>query len=75
MNNNGTVISFQYREGPDPLLRTNEIELSFVDTVLRMRTRKDMESKLGKVIYSITSYEKVKRPNPIMKKILFSWCL
>ena len=61
MNNNGTLISFQYREGLDPLLRSNESELSFVDTVLRMRTRKDMEPKLGRVIYSLTLYEKVKR--------------
>jgi len=37
MNDNGTLISFQYREGLDPLLRTNESELSFVDTALRMR--------------------------------------
>ena len=61
INNNGAVIVHQYREGLDPLLRTNESELSFVDTVLRMRTRKDMEPKLGKVLYSLTSYEKVKR--------------
>jgi hypothetical protein len=61
INNNGAVIVYQYREGLDPLLRTNESELSFVDTVLRMRTRKDMEPKLGKVLYSLTSYEKVKR--------------
>ena len=61
INDNGAVIVYQYREGLDPLLRTNESELSFVDTVLRMRTRKDMEPKLGKVIYSLTLYEKVKR--------------
>src|SRR5919108_2740373 len=61
INDNGAVIVYQYREGLDPLLRTNESELSFIDTVLRMRTRKDMEPKLGKVIYSLTSYEKVKR--------------
>lgn len=61
INNNGTVIAYQYREGVDPLLGTSESELSFVDTALRMRTRKDMEPKLGKVIYSLTLYEKVKR--------------
>jgi hypothetical protein len=61
INNKGTVIAYEYREGLDPLLRTNESELSFIDTVLRMRTRKDMEPKLGKVIYSLTLYEKVKR--------------
>jgi hypothetical protein len=30
-------------------------------SVLRMNTRKDYESKLGKPIYSFTSYEKLKR--------------
>jgi hypothetical protein len=61
INNKGTVIAYEYREGLDRLLRTNESELSFIDTVLRMRTRKDMEPKLGKIIYSLTLYEKVKR--------------
>ena len=61
VNATGTVISYQYRDGLEPLLKTNESELSFIDTVLRMRTRKDMEAKLGKVLYSLTSYEKVKR--------------
>src|SRR5947199_10385157 len=61
VNNMGTIIAYQYRDGLDPLLKTNETELSFIDTVLRMRTRKDMEPKLGKVIYSLTIYEKVKR--------------
>jgi hypothetical protein len=61
INNMGMIMTYQYRDGLDPLLKNNESELSFVDTVLRMRTRKDMESKLGKVIYSLTVYEKVKR--------------
>ncbi len=61
VNNMGTIIAYQYRDGLDPLLKTNETELSFIDTVLRMRTRKDMEPKLGKTIYSLTLYEKVKR--------------
>jgi hypothetical protein len=61
VNNRGTIIAYQYRDGLDPLLKTNETELSFIDTVLRMRTRKDMEPKLGKVVYSLTTYEKVKR--------------
>jgi hypothetical protein len=30
-------------------------------SVLRMNTRKDYESKLGKPIYSFTLYEKLKR--------------
>jgi len=32
-----------------------------IESVLRMNTRKDFESKLGKPIYSFTLYEKVKR--------------
>lgn len=60
-NNTGKLIAYKYRKGLEPLLRSNESELSFIDSALRMRTRKDMEPKLGKAIYSITLYEKVKR--------------
>jgi hypothetical protein len=60
-SNTGKLISYKYRKGLEPLLRSNESELSFIDSALRMRTRKDMEPKLGKVTYSLTSYEKVKR--------------
>ena len=60
-NNTGKLIASKYRKGLEPLLRSNESELSFLDSALRMRTRKDMEPKLGKVIYSFTIYEKVKR--------------
>jgi hypothetical protein len=61
INDMGIIITYQYRDGLDPLLKTKECELSFIDTVLRMRIRKDMEPKLGKVLYSLTLYEKVKR--------------
>jgi hypothetical protein len=60
-NNAGKIIAHKYRKGLDPLLGSNESELSFIDSALRMRTRKDMELKLGRAIYSITLYEKVKR--------------
>jgi hypothetical protein len=61
INDMGIIITYQYKDGLDPLLKTKECELSFIDTVLRMRIRKDMEPKLGKVLYSLTLYEKVKR--------------
>ena len=32
-----------------------------IQSVLRMNTRKDFESKLGKPIYSFTIYQKIKR--------------
>ena len=60
-NNAGKIIAYKYRKGLDPLLGSNESELSFIDSALRMRTRRDMEPKLGRAIYSITLYEKVKR--------------
>ena len=61
INNMGLIIAYRYRDGLNPLLKTKECEISFIDTVLRMRIRKDMEPRLGKVIYSLTLYEKVKR--------------
>ena len=55
----GKVIAYRYRNKVDPLLTSNETQLSFIDSALRMRIRKDMEPKLGKVICSIVLYEKV----------------
>jgi hypothetical protein len=49
------------RSGLTPLLTLKEIEKLAIDSVLRMNTRKDFESKLGKPLYSFTVYEKVKR--------------
>src|SRR5215210_427166 len=43
------------------LLTPQEIEMFAIESVLRMNTRKDFESKLGKPIYSFTLYRKVKR--------------
>jgi hypothetical protein len=42
-------------------LTEDESDLSTIESVLRMRTRADLQSKLGKPIYSFTLYEKVKR--------------
>lgn len=60
-NKFGKQIVVAYREGLDPLLTDSESELYAIETVIRMNTRKDFESKLGKPIYSFTLYEKVKR--------------
>jgi hypothetical protein len=57
----GKVIAYRYRKKVDPLLTSNETQLSFIDSALRMRIRKDTEQKLGKAICSITLYEKVTR--------------
>jgi hypothetical protein len=57
----GKIVAARYRNRLDPLLTVDELDLSFLESVFRMSTRKDMTSKLGKPIYSCTLYEKVKR--------------
>ncbi len=57
----GKLIAYKYRKDAIPLLTSDETHLSVLDTALKMRIRKDMEAKLGKVICSITLYEKVTR--------------
>jgi hypothetical protein len=60
-NKFGKQIVVEYRKGLTPLLTDTESELYAVESVMRMNTRKDFESKLGKPIYSFTLYEKIKR--------------
>jgi hypothetical protein len=72
VNNMGTIIASQHRDEVEtkkehPLLTKNELELSAIEAVLRMLTRKDMMSKLGKPIYSFTLYEKVKRATILLE--------
>jgi hypothetical protein len=57
----GKQIASSYRAELVPLLTPMEIEMSAIESVLRMKTRKDFESKLGKPIYTFTFYQKVKR--------------
>jgi hypothetical protein len=56
-----TIVSAKYRPGLVPLLTQQETIESVEHSVLRMSTRRLMEAKLGKILYSITFYEKVKR--------------
>ena len=60
-NKFGKQIVVEYRKGLTPLLTESESELYAIESVIRMNTRKDYESKLGKPIYSFTLYEKIKR--------------
>jgi hypothetical protein len=60
-NKMGNQIISRYRSGLTPLLTPKEIEMYAMESVLRMNTRKDFESKLGKPLYSFTLYQKVKR--------------
>ena len=56
-----TIVSSKYRAGLVPFLTQQETIESVEHSVLRMSTRRLMEAKLGKILYSITFYEKVKR--------------
>ncbi len=60
-NMRGTIVSAKYRAGLVPLLTREETIESIEHSVSRMSTRRLIEGKLGKTIYSITLYEKVKR--------------
>jgi hypothetical protein len=60
-NTMGKTVKVAYRKGSDHLLTPDESDLSTIESVLRMTTRGDLQSKLGKPIYSFTLYEKVKR--------------
>jgi hypothetical protein len=57
----GNQIISRYRSGLTPLLTPSETEMYAMESILRMNTRKDYESKLGKPIYSFTIYQKLKR--------------
>lgn len=60
-NKMGNQIISRYRSGLTPLLTPKETEMYAIESVLRMKTRKDFESKLGKPIYTFTLYQKIKR--------------
>jgi hypothetical protein len=58
-NKMGKTITTAYRKRSDHLLTEDESDLSTIESVLRMRTRGDLQSRLGKPIYgkSKTSHD------------------
>ena len=59
----GKQIVSSYRVELVPLLIPQEIEMLAIQSVLRMNTRKDFESKLGKPIYFFYNISEDKRGN------------
>ncbi len=59
----GNILATKYRKDVEksPLLTEDELRLSMSQSLLRMGTRKASEGSLGRPLYSITTYEKVKR--------------
>jgi len=57
----GKVVMEEYRKGAFPLLSKEEAALSVMQASIRMGSRKTMQPRLGKIVYSFTLHEKVKR--------------
>ncbi|MFL6424850.1 MAG: hypothetical protein ACJ71R_14835 [Nitrososphaeraceae archaeon] len=64
----GNMVAEAYREGLVPLLTKQETELSALQAIVKMATRRALEEKkLGKTIYAFALYEKLKRATvPLM---------
>lgn len=60
-NRVGKIIASSYRNGLLPLLSKEETERAIPQYALRISPSPELESKLGRPIYSVTTYEKVRR--------------
>lgn len=52
-NKMGRLVVSRYRDGLVQIITEQEIEILAIESVLRMNTRKDFESKFGRPIYSL----------------------
>ena len=57
----GAILSTKYRANLVPLLSQEETASSIKSSVWRMESRRDIEEKLGKTLYVIATYEKIRR--------------
>ena len=62
-NKFGKKVVSEYRDGLVPLMTEAESELSAIEAVIRMNTRREenFQLKIGKPKYSFTAYNKIKR--------------
>jgi hypothetical protein len=58
---NGAILAMKYRANLIPLLTQEETAWSIKYSVWRMESRRDLEEKLGKTLYVVATYEKIKR--------------
>ena len=58
---NGAILAMKYRANLIPLLTQEETASSIKYSVWRVESRRDLEEKLGKTLYVIATYEKIKR--------------
>jgi hypothetical protein len=57
----GKIIAAEYKHGIVPLLNRKESELSFMQALIRMNTRRTLEQKVGRPLFSLTEYERIIR--------------
>ena len=57
----GAILSLKYRANLTPLLTREETASSIKYSIWRMESRRGVEEKLGKTLYVIATYEKLKR--------------
>jgi hypothetical protein len=60
-NNLGSLVATAYRNGLTPLMDKQETSHYAIQAVLRVATREDFESKIGRLVYSIGKYERLIR--------------
>jgi hypothetical protein len=58
---NGAILAMRYRANLIPLLTQEETASSIKYSLLRMESRRALEEKLGKTLYVVATYEKIKR--------------
>ena len=57
----GAILAMKYRANLTPLLTREETASSIKYSIWRMESRRGLEEKLGKTLYVIATYEKLKR--------------
>ena len=57
----GAILAMKYRANSMPLLTQEETASSIKYSVWRVESRRVLEEKLGKTLYVIATYEKIKR--------------
>ena len=68
----GRLLDAQYKNGIKPLLTDSGLQLSVMRTAIRSTTRTADEGLMGHPLYSVTTYENVKRATiPLDDDLLF----
>ena len=57
----GAILAMKYRANLTPLLTQEETASSIKYSVWRVESRRELEEKLGRTLYVVATYEKVKR--------------